>query len=460
MVDPTSRTTPVAATPQKVIPFSAKKAKALSAAENQTATVFKAKYPHELDPQKTSKAWETAKIVIATLILPIGVLWTLKKLCDIAVFALAGHIAKSFGSKQVAKEATSKDLSNNKYTEIDLQGGAEFAILPALARFQKKLRAKTDMSDEFATIDNPIFQHYQTQKKYFLSTRGSQCSPLKMETADQLSVLDGVIMWSKREDQEAYAKNQALPENSKWVVLYQGNADCYESHLEKDNELESYRSAGYNVIMFNYPGVMESTGHPTSAKDLVLAGHAPVSFLQTHGIPARDIALVGQSLGGAIATQVAALTPDVNLANIRSFSSLAGFVKGQVHTAILQNRKLDTRGIIRMPKKADAAPSGKRRAAATTLAFLASGISRSVLSSMKWELDSVAAWKKHKAGMKWLITAKEDEVILPRARLARALEGPLNNIKLDTMGHNTTISQYKEKEWKEHMALLRQALEH
>ncbi len=139
---------------------------------------------------------------------------------------------------------------------------------------------------------------------------------------------------------EISSKTQGEKERKKqkFIINFNANATHYEDEL---NSLTS--TAGRlkcNVIGFNYRGVGESLGTPSSKDKLVQDGIAQVQRLLSEGIPASQITLSGRSLGGSIATLVAEhfhkQGQKIYLFNDRSFSTLTkaavGFIKSNKST--------------------------------------------------------------------------------------------------------------------------------
>ena len=79
----------------------------------------------------------------------------------------------------------------------------------------------------------------------------------------------------------------------------------YTDKSEKDDPRKQI-AKGQNILMFNYRNTGGSTGKPTSYKDLVIDGLAQIDYLLSQGVKPENITLYGHSLGGAVATEVAA----------------------------------------------------------------------------------------------------------------------------------------------------------
>lgn len=109
------------------------------------------------------------------------------------------------------------------------------------------------------------------------------------------------------------AANSLVQENNKQnhlhILYFNGNSGCYQQDYKKIAEdLLSYerKGAAATGVQFNYPGILNSEGQVEIAQDLIDAGIAQVKSLLDQGIPHSKIVLHGVSLGGSIASHVAA----------------------------------------------------------------------------------------------------------------------------------------------------------
>ncbi|ARG98711.1 alpha/beta hydrolase [Legionella micdadei] len=103
---------------------------------------------------------------------------------------------------------------------------------------------------------------------------------------------------------EAHSSDGQIP----YVIFCNGNSGCYQEEAPYDAYfLEKCAQKGIpvNMVRFNYPGVLNSTGYPSVFDDLVLAGIAQKQRLLTKGVRSENIQVHGFSLGGAIASYVA-----------------------------------------------------------------------------------------------------------------------------------------------------------
>jgi fermentation-respiration switch protein FrsA (DUF1100 family) len=115
---------------------------------------------------------------------------------------------------------------------------------------------------------------------------------LQLKTADGLR-LDAVTLTGSARD--------ALPY---WVIYFQGNAGSLRRPRVQDN-LRTLHALGYNVLSFDYRGYGRSEGVPTEAglyEDAV-AGYS--YLVKSSGVAPSRVILAGQSLGSAVAVELA-----------------------------------------------------------------------------------------------------------------------------------------------------------
>lgn len=92
------------------------------------------------------------------------------------------------------------------------------------------------------------------------------------------------------------------------IVHFHGNAANISNHVAVVCWLPQ---AGYNVLMFDYRGYGESQGR-VSRSGTIQDGHAAVDYVLTRPDVDRErLAAYGQSLGGAVATVIAAERPEI-----------------------------------------------------------------------------------------------------------------------------------------------------
>ncbi len=112
-------------------------------------------------------------------------------------------------------------------------------------------------------------------------------------TVNRLTTSDGetIIVW--------YA---AAPAGRPTIQFFHGNAGEIG---ERDGRLKFYQANGFGICFVSYRGYGGSTGTPTEAGLMTDAATA-YDWLRGQGIAAKQIALVGESLGTGIAIQTAA----------------------------------------------------------------------------------------------------------------------------------------------------------
>jgi uncharacterized protein len=90
-------------------------------------------------------------------------------------------------------------------------------------------------------------------------------------------------------------------------LLYcHGNASDLSQRILSANTLR--REIGVSVLAFDYPGFGKSRGAPTE-RGCYAAGEAALAWLRAHGFDETQIVLLGKSLGGGAATELALRHP-------------------------------------------------------------------------------------------------------------------------------------------------------
>jgi len=93
--------------------------------------------------------------------------------------------------------------------------------------------------------------------------------------------------------------------NGRWTVACGGNGECYESMLNSGYFYNDFKRVieriESNAILFNYPGVNDSSGFP-NRQAMAKAHRAILKLLEDeeHGIRARQIIGYGHSIGGGV----------------------------------------------------------------------------------------------------------------------------------------------------------------
>lgn len=246
-------------------------------------------------------------------------------------------------------------------------------------------------------------QHLINIKNAMVQDPSNHLHQVKVTTADGVE-LDTLMRQN--------ANQLNLPAaQQKWIVFFNPNAASYEDLIEELKEI-SVRT-GANVYTGNYRGVMESKGRANSTHDMILDGEAMVQKLLASGVPSENILLHGWSIGGGVATEVAALHQEpgheMHLCNDRSFATLTHAVKGLIPVV--------------------------------------GGLLGGIAWLGGWKFDSVSNYRKIN-GYKFTIVAKNDHIIKYQASLHKVFKksnpgATLKKIKIDVIGcksSNHTIS--------------------
>lgn len=127
------------------------------------------------------------------------------------------------------------------------------------------------------------------------------------------------------------------------VVLYcHGNAGNISDRLP---EIRAIHEEGLSVLAFDYAGYGWSTGKPSETQMYVDAA-AAFSWLLKRGFPAARIIVFGESLGGAVAAQLASVTKPLLVVLEGTFPSLpevASLHYSWVPVGLLLKYRFDTR---------------------------------------------------------------------------------------------------------------------
>jgi uncharacterized protein len=91
------------------------------------------------------------------------------------------------------------------------------------------------------------------------------------------------------------------------IVFFQGNGGGPQDRLRK---AKAFIEAGYGLYMVGYRGYAGNPGKPTEA-GLYTDARSAMAWLTTRGLPEARLVLYGESLGGALAVQMAVEHPDV-----------------------------------------------------------------------------------------------------------------------------------------------------
>lgn len=124
------------------------------------------------------------------------------------------------------------------------------------------------------------------------------------------------------------------PEAKGAILFCHGNAGNL-SHRAAD-VLAMHKTLGQSVLIFDYPGFGQSAGRPTEAGCYAAADTAYEWLAQR--VPAQRLVILGQSLGGAVAIDLASRRPHRALAVFKTFTSFPDLA--QKHFPFLPARYL------------------------------------------------------------------------------------------------------------------------
>ena len=108
------------------------------------------------------------------------------------------------------------------------------------------------------------------------------------------------------------------PENAPVVVVFNGNAGNRANRAPLGAGLSN---EGFGVLLLDYRGYGDNPGHPT-ADGLALDARAAVEWVRQR-VPEKDLVYFGESLGAAVAIELALSDPPAALVLRSPFTSLA-----------------------------------------------------------------------------------------------------------------------------------------
>lgn len=112
------------------------------------------------------------------------------------------------------------------------------------------------------------------------------------------------------------------------ILISHGNGNNLSSMSEL--ALRWRETLGRAVLLYDYPGYGKSSGHPSEA-GCYAAGEAALQWLlEDQRVPVRDVILVGESMGGAIAVELATRHPVRLLVTHGAFTSFPNMAQTRV----------------------------------------------------------------------------------------------------------------------------------
>ncbi len=120
------------------------------------------------------------------------------------------------------------------------------------------------------------------------------------------------------------------PESDGAVLFCHGNAGNLSHFSPRAVTLQ--RALQKSVLIFDYPGYGKSTGKPSESGCYAAAEAAEDWLIRIKQIPASKLILVGESLGGGVATHLALRSRHRALVLVRTFTSIADMARNRVLT--------------------------------------------------------------------------------------------------------------------------------
>jgi fermentation-respiration switch protein FrsA (DUF1100 family) len=103
------------------------------------------------------------------------------------------------------------------------------------------------------------------------------------------------------------------------ILFFYGNGDCIRTSL---GPFENFRRLGANVLIPEYVGYPMSSGHPSESGVYATADAAYAYLLTRHDVDPKKIVVVGRSLGGAPAIDLASRERVAGLASFSAFTTM------------------------------------------------------------------------------------------------------------------------------------------
>jgi uncharacterized protein len=152
----------------------------------------------------------------------------------------------------------------------------------------------------------------------------------------QLTTSDGI-----RLDAVTLSASGSSPRD--WIIYFQGNAGSLRRPRVQE-QLQTLHSLGYDVLSFDYRGYGRSHGTP-SESGLYEDALAAYTHLTRAGVSPRHIILAGQSLGSAVAVELATRVASAGVALFSPIDSVpltAGRIYPWVPVHFLATNRFDS----------------------------------------------------------------------------------------------------------------------
>jgi hypothetical protein len=159
-------------------------------------------------------------------------------------------------------------------------------------------------------------------------------TPLSLKTPDGI-LLDAIHLPGMKDGREIpkngptiiYFNGNAEKYETFGLSFEVENSEAEFTITDSLSNISKYIKRGYNVVLFNYRGVAKSQGEATR-QGLILDGETVYQYVRNRlHVPLDEINLLGHSVGGAIAGAVGAMHPRVTFLPDRPFSTLAEEVR-------------------------------------------------------------------------------------------------------------------------------------
>ena len=129
--------------------------------------------------------------------------------------------------------------------------------------------------------------YHPTENNYFGDSLLVSVDRIKIETPDKIKLLS----WHHKKDFKNY----------KTILFLHGNAGSLENRIHKINH---FKNMNVNFLIISWRGFSGNKGIPTE-QGLYQDARSAISWLKNEGIMTKDIIIYGESLGTAVAIEIA-----------------------------------------------------------------------------------------------------------------------------------------------------------